>query len=92
MSCLHRTYWPCGGDIVTADGCVIGPAEAERLRRSHLDEAACARRAEDAAAALRVAAELDQALVAGARWRRAAVARLGWAASNGRPATARELC
>jgi hypothetical protein len=59
------TYWACGGDVVATHGRVLSPSEARRLHGFYSDQAGDPN-------ALRLATELDVALTANARWRRAA--------------------
>jgi hypothetical protein len=67
------TYWACGGEV-RMRGAAVSPADARAVIEVHLDEArsAIAARAPEAALrALRLAAELGQAMAGAHDWRRA---------------------
>jgi hypothetical protein len=75
MKTQPKTYWSSGGDLLATGGRPIDEADARALRSVHLDEARAAVRAgapHARSAALRLVAQLDEALAQARRWRQAA--------------------
>ena len=67
MSARPLAYWPSGGEVVAAPGCVIAAAEARRIEAQLLVAGST-----EADGPL---ADLRRAIAAADRWRRAAAAR-----------------